>query len=118
MECIWPVLSLWIVFVEVICLQHWLLALLRHALLLPVLLYFLCVIFLLCERCVCPMRSLRFLLQWKANIAFSVKEDTIILLVCRRCQCLLITSLMFSEASVECCAKACTIVFFFLFSCK
>ena len=67
----------------------------RHALILPVSLYFLSVIFLLCERCVCPMRSLRFLLRRKAKIGLLGKEDAILLLVCRRCQCFLITSLTF-----------------------
>ena len=104
-EYIWPVLSLWIVFVEVTCLQN------------ALLLYFLGVIFWLCERCVGPMRSHRFLLRRKANIGFSVNEDAILLLVCRPvwCQCLLITSLTFERLLVNVVQKRTRLSSFFSF---
>ena len=56
--------------------------------------FFVVVFFLLCERCVWPIQSLRFLLRQKVSLGYSVKDDPILELVCSRCQCLSNTELI------------------------
>ena len=62
---------------------------------------FLLVIFLLRDMCVCPIKSRRFLFRRYVNIGFSVKDDAILLLVCRRCQFLFSVFLMLGGFSLN-----------------
>ena len=91
------VLLLWKVFVDMICLQHWLFARLRQAELAPIVGVFFGMIFLFFDRCVCPIRSRKFLLRRNAITGFSAKEDAIFGLVCSRCQCLFIAEVIFGK---------------------